>query len=224
MTLEQVKIAIEITAIAIPITLVPLWKYWGKKRWKKYNDDRNMFRHTVLGSIGSMNEKLTVHEQEIKAIHSVLKPNGGTSIPDGINRIEKRQQYIQKAIQELRFGQQNTLDILDVASCRTDQHGKITFVSSSLCELVGCIPSEMRGNNWIGRVVAEQRERTLKAWQMSVELVTDFDEVVTFKKNDGWHQKVRVFVIHNQDDDGMLISSAGRYFAIGEAFKPKTLE
>ena len=120
---------------------------------------------------------------------------------------------------DLKIGLRNSLEILDVATWKSDGEGRVIEVSVGLCELLGAAEHDLLDSSWIGLVVPEDRERIFDAWLMSVKTASSYDEEYTYKKPDGSFQKVRGVAIHNKNTKGKITGSLGRLYQIGEPFK-----
>lgn len=122
-------------------------------------------------------------------------------------------------INDLKFGQRSTWEMLGLAVWESDAEGKVTFVSPGLCSMVGCNTEDMLGNNWINQIAEESREKVYRNWKFSLENASDFCETYVYIKEDGMLQKIRANIMHNKDNEGKVISSKGYFLKIGEPYK-----
>lgn len=199
MTLDSIA---KITEIAI----IPALIFTVKKAYTIYKGDkakRDSHRQFIVDTLDAQNKQLS-------AIQYQLYPNGSLSMFD----------RLMAGMARLEAGQVNTWELMDLAVWLSDKDGKVTFVTNSLCEMIGCSVSEMLGNTWKNRIIEEERAEAIAAWKFSVETASEFNRTITYKKSDGMCQTVTAVALHNKDADGNTISSAGRFQKQGEPFKP----
>ena len=122
-------------------------------------------------------------------------------------------------LDDLKEGQRNTREILNVANWESDSNGRIIYVSSSLCEIIGCSADDLLDQSWIGLVAAKDRERVYNSWKRSVDTASYFNEDFTFRKTDGMFQSVNATGIHNKTASGEVASSLVRINKVGESSK-----
>jgi PAS domain S-box-containing protein len=97
-----------------------------------------------------------------KKLQDQFKPNGGSSLRDAIDRIERKLHIID--------ARQISLFDLSLAGVYiTDIKGHCTYVSPSWCELTGLIPVQAMGDGWVAGISDEDREHVFTLWHKSVE-------------------------------------------------------
>ena len=166
----------------------------------------DVMKDELIKEFGKQNEN-------IKLIKDKLYPNGGTSIDDKVGQI-----LVQ--MKELRSGQLNTWEIMDVAIWNSDAGGRTTYVNKPYCELVRCIPTDVMGLSWLGLIAKFDRDRVEKEWEKSIANASDFDLCYSFELPGGLFQKVNGIAIHNKNKlTGKLENSIGRLIKIGEPTK-----
>lgn len=100
-----------------------------------------------------------------------LKPNGGSSIKDAINRIDRklvRNESIQKAI----------INAQDIPWFSTNQQGEIIEIGRPLCRVLRRSEHEILNYNWISW--AQDRAGLLGNWKYCVENQMDFSQQAVF--------------------------------------------
>lgn len=157
----------------------------------------------------------------IKEIRGQVFPNGGGSIVDMQKRTFEKINTLVATVGNLSAGQRNILDIMDVPSWESDEHGRFTFVNTAFCELVGATPVELLDLSWTGRVAFYDRDKVVKEWKESIENASDFNVPFHVKRSDHQYQKVIPSVIHNKNTDGKVLNSLGRLAKSGEPFEYK---
>lgn len=116
--------------------------------------------------------------ETIKKIELETKTNGGATIKDALNRIEKRQ-----LIQE-----QRTLHLLEI-SCEigifeADPHGNIIRSNSMFAAITGKSQDELQGNSWINNLSHEDRDRVYNEFSLAINQKRLFSSVFSFKNGE----------------------------------------
>lgn len=97
-----------------------------------------------------------------------LKPNGGSSIKDQLNRLETSVS-ISEAQRML------LLDSVTSGVWTTDEKGRCTWVNESLRKATGASLSDFIGTNWENVVHHDDREFVLKEWERAITQKRDFN-------------------------------------------------
>ena len=100
-------------------------------------------------------------------IAAEFRPNGGSSMKDALNRLEKRSVTRDANIQAIMNYQR-------MAVWESDKDGGCVWASDALLELTGLTMDQMRGNGWSVAVPEEERERVFTEWQAAVEQHREF--------------------------------------------------
>jgi len=157
---------------------------------------------------------------DLSLIKGKIFPNGGSSLDDKMEMSLKDNRDIKASLLELRAGQRNTWEIMDVAVWISNDQGATVYVNKPYCELVGHTYPDAIGMSWLGLIASADRTRIKDAWKDSIDTISDFDQCYSFKRSDGMYQKVNGMAIHNRDKvTGKLVSSMGRLIKIGEPTK-----
>jgi len=218
------------TALGVVASLLTvcglLWKMFLKKWWTKRQAAKKDKLKAEQEALWSALQETLMQEMQkqnvvIKEIRGQVFPNGGGSIIDMQKKTFEHLQQLVTTVGTLSVGQRNILDIMDVPSWESDEHGRFTFVNTALCELVGATPAELLGLSWTGRVAFYDRDKVVKEWKESVENASDFNVPYHIKRFDHLYQKVQPSVIHNKNADGKVLNSLGRLVKVGEPFEYK---
>lgn len=129
--------------LAIPIVIFLFVRF--SKKWQRLKE--------MWGSI-------TNHPalaKQIDEIHKEIRTNGGGSIKDAVN--ELRQSF---ALENARW--KIVTEHLDIIAWESDVNGKTTWVSNSMCRLLGRQSEELLGMNWRSIIWEDDREHVLEAW------------------------------------------------------------
>ena len=209
--------------IASFLTVVGLlWKMFLKEIWKKHIEAQKAKLRSEHDSLWQKHkqeliEVLDSQSETINQIKFKLFPNGGTSIDDKLEVSLKDNRDIKTSLVELRSGQRNTWEIMDVAVWISNDLGQTVYVNKPYCGLVGCTYEDAIGLSWLGLISEVDRKRVREAWKDSIDTISDFDEFYSFERPDGLYQKVNGIAIHNRDKEtGKLISSMGRLIKTAE--------
>jgi len=89
----------------------------------------------------------------IEDIKKEVTPNGGSSIKDVINRIEKRQIMIDKRTKAIFYNLENSI-------FEVDQDGNILWANQSFHEAMGT--KNLKGLDWVSIIDESERESFLK--------------------------------------------------------------
>lgn len=170
--------------------------------YKSWKVKRDVYQQHIVSSLAAQDEQL-------KAIKYQLYPNGSMSMFD----------KVMAGLTDLQSGQVNTWELMDLAVWKSDKDGRITFVTNSLCEMIGCTVADVMDNSWVNRVIEKDRTAVFNEWISSVQTASEFNRTYTYRKSDGLYQTVNATAVHNKGRDGKVMSSAGRFIKQGEPFK-----
>lgn len=137
----------------------------GTARWLRPRI-RTVFKNLVdFDSLDSKVDGLTKTtrklEEGIDTLLAEMKPNGGTSFRDQINRIERRQLYLDGRSKAMLNEDFNGV-------FETDAEGKCNWVNRRLIRMSGRAFEELKGHGWINMVHAEDRESVEKEWDSAI--------------------------------------------------------
>ena len=155
--------------------------------WKK------VIRPTYIVVRTHMN---TVHK--IDFIFEELKPNGGASIRDAINRIEE-------GLNAARGMQRALLADHEDALFETDVNGNCIWMNRTYSRLVERTPAELIGHGWQNAIAQEDRKGLVEEWYAAVLEDREFVRDFSFETPSGRKipVKVRSYKIPNADGVSM---------------------
>ncbi len=198
-TLDIIKLVLQSMAILISAGVL----VWAKKKYSHYKDNRDTARSAQIQMLGKVME-------DLKDIKHQVNPNGGHSLNDKVSDIGTHLVEIDKKLIELKVRQRNGSEILDVANWESDHEGKVEYVSTALCDLIGRTSTSLMDYKWTAYLHPDDRDRVVKEWIDSVKSAGDFNSFYRYVKSDGTIQKVNGKAIHNTDETGKVINSLGR--------------
>jgi len=148
--------------------------------------------------------KMPHHKNRIllEDIRQELKPNGGASLRDALNRIEERQCNMESFIL-------TQLNVYDTAIFRTDAKGKITYTNRKYQKLTEFSFPESQGDGWINSVVPQEREKVLNKWMEAIESGREFHEKITLEKASGERHEVMVSTFKELNRTGKVAGYLG---------------
>lgn len=108
----------------------------------------------------------TVVHAETAPIKAELKPNGGTSLRDAVDRLSREQLSILAAIHQhsLREWAMRGFEDADRAFFEADHNGKLTKISQQVCIWTGRSLPELLGDRWATIISPTCREQVKRWW------------------------------------------------------------
>lgn len=97
----------------------------------------------------------------IQFIMADMKPNGGSSLRDAIDRIDRATSMSKERTHAL-------VAALDLPVWESDDRGNCVWASPKLCDLWGLTQDEMKGYGWITGVAEKDREVVRTEWDRAV--------------------------------------------------------
>ena len=113
-------------------------------------------------------------------MRAILKPNGGTSIPDSLARIEQNQlelaHEVKRTIRRIRLHD----DREGLITFTTDESGKCISASEAYCNLVGLTQEEVLADGWKNIFIDSERPGIYAEWNFAISEDRDFHIVCTY--------------------------------------------
>lgn len=106
--------------------------------------------------------------KEVKTIRKELTPNGGSSLRDAINRVERKMESIE-------FAQHISWDFYSVPMFRTDGAGACQWVNQTYLDLVKRGKEFVLGKGWESCIHYEDRENVAREWENACKDSRNFD-------------------------------------------------
>lgn len=113
-----------------------------------------------------------------KRIEAELSTNGGKSLKDTVNRIDRKTEHLQARARHQDNRSSKPIFELDAG-------GGLTFANAALCQMLGLEEEDLMFRNWISRVVADQRQGILREIKDAVENKMPLDTVIRFNGKGG---------------------------------------
>jgi PAS domain S-box-containing protein len=113
-----------------------------------------------------------------KRIEAELSTNGGKSLKDTVNRIDRKTEHLQA-----RARHQDNHSVRPIFEL--DASGGLTFANAALCETLGVDEEDLMFRNWVSRVVPEQRQSILREIADAVDNKMPLDAMIRFNGKGG---------------------------------------
>lgn len=148
--MELELIAVIITICVGLVTLLKPVRAYITKLWRKSFGKRDILLQEILAE---------------------LKPNGGTSLRDAVDKILLRND-------ETDAFDTAQLNIFDTPAFKTNQVGAWLYVNRAFTKLTGTTLGENLGQGWINTVDPKERGEFLEKWNAAVSAQREFSEDV----------------------------------------------
>lgn len=141
-------------------------------------------------SCPALRESLALLASQVQNINAELKPNGGSSLRDSINRIEQCQKEI--SIRQLISDQRQRAILSDMnfGVLETDAQGNCVWANRMYTRLTGRSLDELVGKGWINTIAHDERDRVLEDWNSAIEDCREFESTYHVATPDG--ERIRI--------------------------------
>lgn len=123
-----------------------------------------------------------------------FRPNGGSSMRDAIDRLEKKSSLSEQRTRAL-------ISCLDIPCFESDAKGQCVWVSKKWTELAGISLEEAQGNGWVVALPEHERERVFEEWQSAIEQEREFVLTYDFGLNKQTKVKAVSTVVRDKKDN-----------------------
>lgn len=148
-----------------------------------------------LGSIPQLTE-------DVRWMKDQIKPNGGTSLRDMVDRIAIGQTVQSQVLN-------NVLASSSTGHFKTSRDGLVIEVSRTLCRLMERSEQELMGNTWLSWIANDDRERIEHEWGNVVKLGREMDQTFKIWADGGETRRVRMKAMQLLGPDRQLIGYLG---------------
>ena len=152
-----------------------------------------------LGDLTKTSEKL---ERGIESLLSELKPNGGASLRDQMNRIELN---LQLNIERLRASKRDSDELVFEA----DADGKVIWANRTVLRVLNRTPEQILGAGWVNIIPPRLREKVVERWEDSIREEREFEMEVIWTKPDSTEFPVFVHSYRMVDSKGRTLGYYG---------------
>ena len=145
--------------------------------------------------------KLTLTVNEIS---SQFQKNGGSSLADKINSLQKDVKENIVLTKKIENRQIFNSDISDLVMFETDSNGNCTFVNSAYSRLIQRPKEELLGGGWILGIIEEDRDSVLKEWHEAIATKRNFEKTINLVNKNNEEYLVKCIAIRQPDSSGYL--------------------
>lgn len=171
------------------------WKYFLKQKWEEFK-----VAHENL-------KKLVIFIPTIERIDYELKPNGGSSVKDAINRIESKinlqDQKVLALIKSMPYG-----------TFISDSDGNWTDVNLTLCRITGRTESELEGRDWLNWIDEKHKLGVILEWERAIKNKMVFDVEVNYSNPNGEYIPLRFSGNQLKNEKDELVGYFGTVYEI----------
>ncbi len=138
-------------------------------------------RYMILRVRKVINMQITCPVPEIvdtlKNIQKELRPNGGSSLRDAINKIDTKVTALSSKLAAMQASHDIMSDTLNICRWASDVNGKIIFINSPLKRLLGSTDDlSLLGDGWTNSVLKEDRDNTICEWMRCVNAGIEYND------------------------------------------------
>jgi PAS domain S-box-containing protein len=169
---QNPKLHSTVRLLSFTVLLYSFWRYVLKPSWS--------FHWKLFEAV----EKALKAYPVIVKMADDFKPNGGHSLRDAVDRMERNQNIIQSRMYALLYTAQD-------AMFEADSNGAFTWVNRAWCETTGFHDHEAIGYGWLNSICSDYQANITAQWKLAIEqkrdciiefdLVTKADQVIPAK-------------------------------------------
>lgn len=115
-----------------------------------------------------------------------------------VKEFEPKLKEIDQKLHKLTENQRTILNIQQIAYAIFDIHGHCEYASPAFCQLIRHPEVRILESGWLALLVEDDQDRIQKAWKFSVETVSVFDEIFTYRES---LQKVHCIAFPKKTED-----------------------
>mgnify|MGYP003649615572 CR=1 FL=1 len=140
----------------------------------------------MIYSVAKAIERLSALPDRFDALLKEVKPNGGSSLRDAVDRTSRKVDEVSESLVRIGVRSQTRWKMASgIAGWESDANGKCTAANSDLCELLKMGEGEILGSNWKNFIHPEDSERVFREWARIVSEGSDFNLLARYIASDG---------------------------------------
>ena len=189
--------------LAVPIKCFARWVKLARKLEKEIAGNK-------IDIASGRNEIEDVRKSIVELtafVKNKLSPNGGTSIPDSIKRIENRQIALESKNNALLNDTSNGVFFCEL-------NGRNSWVNRTYARFLGCGTAELLGFGWKRFIKTEELARYSKIWESAFHDGCEFEETVQFVNTHGEKINLHINVSAVLNEKGETVSYIGQVLAL----------
>ena len=110
-------------------------------------------------------EAVSAIPEQVNALMKEVRPNGGSSLRDAIDRASSKVDRLSLAVDELSATHYVRWKMAyGEASWHSDASGKCTAANHLLCDMVDANETDLIGNNWKNMIHPDEQRRVFSEW------------------------------------------------------------
>ncbi len=127
----------------------------------------------VVGILGAIYPGVRKLLRSIVAVEGQLKPNGGDSLRDRIEKILAKQKAFHATFEGTKRA---AFDLVPAPVFEAKPDGSCEFVNLEYCDRLGITRDQALGKGWLALVTTDDRDRVRQAWAEAVRDSGHFSE------------------------------------------------
>lgn len=154
----------------------------------------------------------------VSEISKQLKPNGGTSIFDVVNRANTKIDNLAEDVSRVRAFQWAFAEALtDKPVFEADEKGACVRVNGAYAKLAERNSPELLGSGWENFVSPQDRQRVFEEWSEAVNRKRIFESIYNVHSRSGRRYQIKCTAIPIFSDDGRKVTAyVGRFDEVRE--------
>ena len=169
-----------VAAITVLKVIIPLFKRIWHSMFEAAHDQ--------------INDKLEKVAASLREVSSELKPNGGSSLRDAVNRQTHSLNYL-----KLYF--KASMHTNNKAIFETNGEGHVVYVNRAFVKLTGFTEAQLMGMRWVNLIHPSNRDQVVERWMNAVKNNRDFDDTLIYQTPDGDPYQVHAIAYVIMDDN-----------------------
>ena len=195
---EQWKAVCAVVSAGLASIFYKRIKEWVMGAWRKGMVLVNLDERTK-----KIEEELSSVKRSNAEILAQLKPNGGSSLFDGVKRIE---QGLGKLSEKIDHNDRVQWEINSSNSFRTDKNGKVTHVSQKLLSLLGAGENEFLNYDFINLITPRESLKFKTEYNEYVSKGLNYETTITFiRRSDNAHLHCNLNLLTIRDKNRDII-------------------
>lgn len=174
----------------------------------KHQQELGLFSPILLAILGFIHKKLVAPSwrslkralhaiEKIEIIYKELYANGGSSLRDAVNRIERSQDLIENRSKSIIMTSKNGV-------FETNANGGLIWANKAFVAMASRQLESLAGLGWITSLVEDDHERVAGLWRATVADQRDLDteaEFINMETGETIHVHLRAYVMKDRKGD-----------------------
>jgi PAS domain S-box-containing protein len=191
-------------SLAVLAVVIALWK---RGEWLlrvlvlvPYKNYRAVMKG--MAAVSVLTERLDEQDDKLRFIYQELRPNGGASLRDAIDRQSAE-------LVRLRGLSAAVLNSSQIPTFECDPHGRCQFANEAYLRLVGRGREEVLGGNWENCIAQDVREDVMAVWHEAISEGRIFEMRYDYQQPNGHRINALVRADPIPDERGRIVCWLG---------------